>query len=111
MRTVKRVAAVTFLIAIVFAFAGCFGSKDSGEFTEKDDKRYVTVSLEMDKEGMPQKTFKEFAQKGYIKFNDVKPQMIFKYKQNKQGKITYAEVSFKMPDDYEYNEDDLEIKE
>lgn len=127
MRTVKRAIAVTFLIAILFAFAGCFGSKDSGgkkyswdgyefevqktELTEKDDKKYVTVSLEMDKEGMPQKTFKEFAQKGYIKFNDVKPQMIFKYKQNKQGKITYAEVSFKMPDDYEFNEDDLEIKE
>ena len=61
----------------------------------------------------PNATYKanNLAQKGYIKFNDVKPQMIFKYKQNKQGKITYAEVSFKMPDDYEFNEDDLEIKE
>lgn len=113
MGTMKKITAVILLLSVVLSFAACGGQVQKyswGDYeftvryakgTDNYDNKTVMLKLTFGSDGIPQSIFEENLENGKIILDGKEPSTVYLYKQNSNGRITTAEISFTMPKGYE----------
>ena len=123
MRTLKQTIAVALLLSMLFALASCGGSKTAFkmgdyQFTvrysrgeDHYDYKSVSVTLNFGDAGIPQSLFEEYLEDGKVMLDGKEPGKAYLYKQNSNGLITSADITFHMPVGYQFDESKLTVTE
>ena len=115
--------AVTLLLSMLFAFASCGGSKTvfklgdyqfTAKYTRGEDHydyKSVSVTLNFGDSGIPQGIFEQYLEDGKILLDGEEPGIAYLYRQNSNGDITTADITFHMPVGYQFDESKLTVIE
>ena len=127
MRTKSKIVAIALIISIVLTLAACGGKKDlpkysigKYEFTVElkkcevsttGERQTVQLLLTMENEGMPKDFFDKKMEEGVFLLDGKTPSPFYNYTKDKKDNIATVYVTFIMPLGYEYDVNDITVKE